>query len=157
MFGFDRQPAEYRNLLWMLFTDPELRQVIADWPTQAPRILSSFRRDYARADGDPIIAIQVKEHSAHSPDFFQWWRRHEVDAPRQGVRALELDGLGKVGFEHTRLIVDEGRHLRLVVYSVQETDLRPKPSPAGWLAKERNSRLAAATARPRPARRAAGE
>lgn len=38
------------------------------------------------------------------------------------MRALELDGLGKVGFEHTRLIVDEGRHLRLVVYAVQETD-----------------------------------
>nr|CDQ33746.1 hypothetical protein BN993_03193 [Virgibacillus halodenitrificans] len=42
--------------------------------------------------------------------------------PCQGMRALELDGLGKVGFEHTSLIVDEGRHLRLVVYAVQDGD-----------------------------------
>lgn len=122
VFGFARQPEAYRNLLWMLFTDAELRRVIADWPTQAPRILSSFRRDYARADDDPAIGNLVKELSAHAPEFCQWWRRHEVDAPCQGVRSLELDALGEVGFEHTSLIVDEGRHLRLVVYAVQETD-----------------------------------
>ncbi|WP_275401742.1 transcriptional regulator [Salinicola corii] len=119
------QPASFRrdrNLLWMLFTDAELRRVIADWSIQAPLILSSFRRDYARADGDPAIGNLVKELTAHSPEFRQWWHRHEVDAPCQGVRALELDGLGKVGFEHSSLIVDEGRHLRLVVYVVQEMD-----------------------------------
>jgi len=120
VFGFDRQPAEYRNLLWMLFTYAGLRRVIADWPIQAPRILSSFRRDYARADDDPAIGNLVKELTAHSSEFRQWWHRHEVDAPCQGIRALELDGLGKIGFEHTSLIVDEGRHLRLVVYAVQE-------------------------------------
>ncbi len=32
VFGFDRQPAEYRNLLWMLFTDAELCRVMADFP-----------------------------------------------------------------------------------------------------------------------------
>lgn len=136
VFRFDRQPAEYRNLLWMLFTDAELRRVIADWQTQAPRILSSFRRDYARADGDPAIGNLVKELIAHSPEFRQWWHRHEVDAPCQGVRALELDGLGKVDFEHTSLIVDEGRHLRLVVYAVQEGDPQAEVF-ARWVAGRR--------------------
>ncbi|GAA5172796.1 MULTISPECIES: hypothetical protein [Halomonadaceae] len=74
----------------MLFTDPELRPVIADWPTLVPRFLSSFRRDYARADGDPAIGILMKELSAHSPEFCQWWRRHEVDAPCQSVRSISM-------------------------------------------------------------------
>ncbi|MFC0267820.1 helix-turn-helix transcriptional regulator [Kushneria aurantia] len=122
VFGFAEQPAEYRNLLWMLFTDAGLRRLIADWSDEAPRILSSFRRDYARADDDPAIANLVKELVALSPEFRHWWHRHDVDAPCRGVRALDLDGLGKVGFEHTSLIVDEERHLRLVVYAAREAD-----------------------------------
>ncbi|GAA5172798.1 hypothetical protein [Modicisalibacter zincidurans] len=51
-------------------------------------------------------------------------------------RALDLDGLGKVGCEHTRLIVDEGRHLRLVVYAVQETAPPQADAFARWVAGE---------------------
>lgn len=122
VFGFAAQPDAYRNLLWMLFAEPTLSGVIADWSTQAPRILSSFRRDYVRADDDPAIDNLVTELEAISPDFRNWWRRHDVDAPCQGIRALDIAELGAVGFEHTSLIVDEIRHLRLVVYAVQESD-----------------------------------
>ncbi|HEX5677526.1 MAG TPA: helix-turn-helix transcriptional regulator [Alcanivorax sp.] len=122
VFGFAEQPEAYRNFLWMLFAAPAMRRLIADWPTQAPRMLSSFRRDHARADNDPAIRHLVNELEAFSPDFRNWWRRHDVDAPCQGLRTLDIAGLGTVDFEHTSLIVDEGRHLRLVVYAAQETD-----------------------------------
>ncbi|WFF42036.1 XRE family transcriptional regulator [Salinicola endophyticus] len=135
VFGFERQPAEYRNLLWMLFTDDALRRVIADWSTQAPRMLSSFRRDHARAGDDPAIGQLVSELTAHSPEFRQWWRRHEVDAPCQGVRALDLPDLGEIDFEHTSLIVDESRHLRLVVYAVREGEPQADAF-ARWVAGE---------------------
>ncbi|MHB0776004.1 helix-turn-helix transcriptional regulator [Halomonas sp. WWR20] len=122
IFDFAAQPTAYRNLLWMLFAEPALRRVIADWSVQAPRILSSFRRDYARAEDDPTIGSLVEELKKVAPEFRQWWHQHDVHAPCQGVRALDIAGLGAVGFDHTSLIVDEGRHLRLVVYAVQETD-----------------------------------
>ncbi|WP_353979727.1 hypothetical protein [Salinicola endophyticus] len=68
----------------------------------------------------------------HSPEFRQWWRRHEVDAPCQGVRALDLPDLGEIDFEHTSLVVDESRHLRLVIYAVREGE--PKADAfASWL------------------------
>ncbi|MCG7600783.1 helix-turn-helix transcriptional regulator [Halomonas sp. McH1-25] len=139
IFDFAAQPAAYRNLLWMLFAEPALRRVIADWSAQAPRILSSFRRDYARADGDPAIGSLVEELKKVAPEFRQWWHQHDVHAPCQGVRTLDIDGLGAVGFEHTSLIVDESRHLRLVVYAVQETD--PQASAfARWVNGEAASR-----------------
>ncbi|MEA9393593.1 XRE family transcriptional regulator, partial [Acerihabitans sp. TG2] len=69
LFNFDQHSFERRNLLWMLFTDPALRELFADWETEAPRILSSFRRDYARANQATDIRELVDELKKVSPDF----------------------------------------------------------------------------------------
>ncbi|SDF82528.1 Helix-turn-helix domain-containing protein [Onishia taeanensis] len=136
VFNFAAQPVEYRNLLWMLFLDPALRRIFADWSAQAPQILSSFRRDHARAENDLAIDSLVAELKKVAPEFRQWWQQHDVHAPCEGRRSLGIEGLGEVGFEHTSLIVDEVRHLRLVVYAVQETDPRAEAF-AGWVSGEK--------------------
>lgn len=113
-----------------------LRRIFADWSAQAPHILSSFRRDHARAENDPAIDSLVAELKKVAPEFRQWWQQHDVHAPCTGRRSLGIEGLGEVGFEHTSLIVDEVRHLRLVVYAVQETDPRAEAF-AGWVSGEK--------------------
>nr|WP_139215293.1 hypothetical protein [Kushneria avicenniae] len=40
-----------------------------------------------------------------------------MHAPCQGRRWLNIDGIGPLEFEHTALIIDESRHLRLVYYA----------------------------------------
>ena len=49
-------------------------------------------------------------------DFRQWWNRHDVDAPCQGVRDMKMES-ETISFEHTSMTVDADRHLRLVVYA----------------------------------------
>lgn len=115
-FGFGAHPPQRRNLLWLLFTDPELRQRLNDWESQAPLMLSSFRRDFARATQEADIHELVDELEGVSPEFKAWWRRHDVHAPCGGVRKLVIDGKAEP-FEHTSLTIDEDRHLRLVVYA----------------------------------------
>lgn len=127
-FGFAAQPPARRNLLWMLFTDPGLRERLVDWERQAPEMLSSFRRDHARATRDADTLGLVEELERVAPEFRAWWRRHEVHAPCSGVRRLRLDG-APVAFEHTTLTVDEERHLRLVVYARAAAD---SPAKAPW-------------------------
>ncbi|MBQ4774760.1 helix-turn-helix transcriptional regulator [Pectobacterium versatile] len=118
LFNFDAHPSERRNLLWLLFTDPLLHERFIGWEQQAQQMLSSFRRDFARATQEADIHELVEELEQVSPDFKTWWRQHEVQAPCSGVRQLMIDGKAET-FEHTSLIIDEDRHLRLVVYARQ--------------------------------------
>jgi len=118
IFCFESHAPARRNLLWMLFTDSTLRERFADWEEQASQMLSSFQRDYARATQEADIQALVGELQKVSPDFNLWWRRHDVQAPCNGLRQLSIDG-NAVTFEHTTLTIDADRHLRLVVYARQ--------------------------------------
>ncbi len=123
LFHFGQHPPVRRNLLWMLFTEPALRTLFINWDIQAPRILSSFRRDYARANQETDIRALVDELQKVSPDFNTWWKQHDVHAPCDGTRDFRVDD-EVVTFEHTSLTIDENRHLRLVVYAQSESKQR---------------------------------
>ena len=118
IFAFASHVPARRNLLWMLFTDPRLRERFADWEDQASQMLSSFQRDFARATQEADIQTLVDELQKTSPDFHLWWRRHDVQEPCKGAGYLNMDG-SVVLFEHTTLTIDADRHLRLVVYARQ--------------------------------------
>ncbi len=118
LFGFGGWPAEERNLLWLLFTAESLRSCFVDWADQGPRMLASFRRDFVRAASDPGITGLVDTLGRVSPEFQRWWPCQDVTAPCAGVRRLRA-GNGVRAYQHSTLIVDEDRHLRLVVYAEQ--------------------------------------
>ena len=120
LFAFGSHVPERRNLLWLLFTDPILRDRMDTWSEQMPSMLSSFRRDFARATHDAEIHALVNELERVSPEFKSGWRQHDVQASCTGVRKLIVDGRAE-RFEHTTLTIDEDRHLRLVVYARQGT------------------------------------
>ncbi|MBC3380571.1 helix-turn-helix domain-containing protein [Serratia fonticola] len=114
----ERQPQQ-RNMLWMLFADPELNQRLMGWQEQAPQILASFRRDYARAPQDATMLQRIQALSEVSPQFRQLWQQHDIHGRCQGQRTFLVAGAGEVTFEHASFIVDEDNHLRLVMYSAQ--------------------------------------
>jgi len=115
LFAFATHAPGRRNLLWLLFTDPVLRERLDAWDEQAPLMLSSFRRDFARATQEADIHELVDELERVSPEFKNGWRKHVVHAPCNGLRTLNINGKA-MPFEHTSLTIDEDRHLRLIVY-----------------------------------------
>mgnify|MGYP003667620693 FL=1 len=121
LFNFSSHKPERRNMLWLLFADPAMRELFTPWEEQACQMLASFRRDFARAAQDPAIDALVDELAKVSPEFKQWWKTQEVNAPCQGVRHLYLEEMGAIELDHTTLTVDEERHLRLVYYAVKES------------------------------------
>lgn len=126
LFGFGAHPPGQRNLLWLLFTDPLLRERLVDWPRQAQQMLSSFRRDHVRAAQEADIHQLVEQLTRVSPEFKSWWHRHEINAPCNGRRSLLIDGHIEV-YEHTSLTVDEDRHLRLAIHARPEAIALEKP------------------------------
>lgn len=119
LFRFGRHDPGHRNLLWTLFTDPELREAFVNWEQQAPAMLASFRRDFAAAREDADARALVEELERVSPEFKDWWRSQDVHAPCTGTRTISVEGT-PVDFEHTSLTIDGGQHLRLVVYAEKQ-------------------------------------
>ncbi|HEI8865785.1 helix-turn-helix transcriptional regulator [Serratia sp. AKBS12] len=117
LFGIAERAPEQRNMLWMLFADPQLQQRLLEWQAQAPQILASFRRDYARAPHDATMQQRVQSLADISPQFRQLWQQHDIHGRCQGQRTFRIDGVGEVTFEHASFVVDEENHLRLVMYS----------------------------------------
>ena len=122
LFGFQQRDAGERNMLWMLFADDRLSGQIVDWADEAPRILASFRRDYAQAPEDEDMGALVDALEQQSPSFGDLWRRHDVHGRCRGRRSFLVDGIGAVPFDHSTLVVDEEKHLRLVFYAAVEND-----------------------------------
>ncbi|ACF00658.1 helix-turn-helix domain protein [Rhodopseudomonas palustris TIE-1] len=120
LFGFEqRDPAEC-NMLWMLFADDRLNGRIVEWSVQAPQILASFRRDFARSPEDESMVALVESLEQVSPSFRKLWNQHDVHGRCEGRRSFMIDGRGPVAFDHASFIVDEEKHLRLVFYAAAD-------------------------------------
>lgn len=126
LFGFEpRDPGE-RNMLWMLFADDRLNSRIVEWAVQAPQVLASFRRDFARAPEDESMVALVGALEEVSPSFKALWNQHDVHGRCEGRRSFMIEGMGAVAFDHSSFIVDEEKHLRLVFYAEAESE-QPLP------------------------------
>lgn len=116
LLGLSACAADERNLIRMVFTDPELRSRLPDWQQDAPRLLAQLRCDLAVAPKEPSLEAFIDGLSRISPDFRRWWQAPVLTSYARGIGAL-LDADAVVRrFEHETLIVDEYLHLRLVVY-----------------------------------------
>jgi len=116
LFDFSGREQIDRNILRMVFADPELRRRLPAWGEDAPRLLAQFRADLATAPDDPSMHVLIDELKRLSADFRRWFERPSMDSCGRGIGAI-LDPDGKpFQFKHELLTVDEHRHLRMIVY-----------------------------------------
>lgn len=124
LFAFTQRPESERNMLWMLFSDDQLNSKIVDWSAQAPQVLASFRRDFARAPEDEDMTNLVAILSDISDDFKRLWSQHDVHGRCEGRRIFRTTEEEEQTFNHSSFIVDEDKHLRLVFYARVEQNER---------------------------------
>ncbi|WP_022963758.1 helix-turn-helix transcriptional regulator [Halopseudomonas pelagia] len=121
LLGFGkREPAE-RNLLRIVFATPDLRW-LPDWQQDASRLLAQFRCDLAVAPEDPVMLDLIDELSRLSPDFRRWWATPNMDGYVRGITSITGTDGKLQKFVHEMLIVDEHRHLKMVVYFALKTE-----------------------------------
>ena len=117
VFDFTERGPQRRNILEMVFAEPEFRERLVNWWEDAPKILAKFRTDYARRAGDPAMAALVESLTQRSAEFRQWWQRHDVMPCGEGIKVITVPGRGTVAFEHTAFEVANDPDLRLVVFA----------------------------------------
>ncbi|MGK6306078.1 MmyB family transcriptional regulator [Variovorax sp. DT-64] len=116
LFGFSARSPGLRNILRMVFTDPDTRRRLPGWRDDAPKLLAQFRYDLALAPEDPSMVALVEDLMELSADFRRWWETPDSAQACRGIESVMTAAGERKEFQHETLVVDEHRHLRMVVH-----------------------------------------
>ncbi len=112
--AIDRLPPERRNLLWVVFAEPDARELIVEWEEQARRIMAEFRAGTAAVRADPRVAQLVARLVAASTEFATWWPQQDVAQFQTRLRRYRHPRAGDLVFEYQQLTPSEWPGLRVV-------------------------------------------
>lgn len=116
LLGFAGRELPERNILRMVFADPALRRRFPAWQRDAFRLLAQFRCDLAAVPEDPAMQALIEELAMLSPVFRRWWEKPDLETYGHGIGSVVDAESIQRDFDHEMLIVDEHRHLRMIVY-----------------------------------------
>jgi transcriptional regulator with XRE-family HTH domain len=114
--------GDARNIMHLLFANPDHRRLLADWETLAPAMLAMFRADSARYAGDPDFERLIDRLRDASPEFRAWWPRRDVLTPLAGLKRLNHPEAGPMTFEYTSFAVTDQLDIKLVVFTPTAED-----------------------------------
>ena len=107
---------ENRNLLWLIFTDPAVRELLDDWDDTSSRFLAEFRAEAGPRLGDGRYRDLVGRLSEASPEFRRRWESHGVRGFESRERVFRHPRLGRLVFEHHQMRPSDHADVQLVVY-----------------------------------------
>lgn len=105
-----------RNLLWLVYTDAGLRELLPDWQQDSRRFLAEFRAESGVRLGAPRHKALVDRLRETSPDFRAQWAELEVERFASRRRTFRHADGGLLTFEHHRLVPSEAPDLHVVLY-----------------------------------------
>jgi transcriptional regulator with XRE-family HTH domain len=106
-----------RNILRLLFGNPQIRANQHDWDNIARFVVGAFRVDAARAGATSEVAELVSELCRISPEFEALWRDNDVREHGEGVKRLNHPILGWIELEYSAFAVDGRPDLGMIVYN----------------------------------------
>ena len=122
----DRVPPEDRNCLWLMFTHPQWRKTILDWEDTAARMVAQFRAAMAEHVAEPAWKDLVARLHRASPEFAEFWERHEVQPPESRVKRVRHPDVGLLKLEYTYLWLGQRIGTRIVTYTPADDETRKR-------------------------------
>ncbi|MDA3624096.1 helix-turn-helix domain-containing protein [Saccharopolyspora sp. WRP15-2] len=110
---FSRIPANKRNYIRMVFTDPATRTLYDDWETVARTCVAHLRMEAADSPDDPQLTALVGELSVQDDQFRQWWGAHHVASRGMGTKTMHHPVVGDLTLDWNALTsaTDPGQQL----------------------------------------------
>ncbi len=108
---------EQRNVLRLLFCDPEIRAKVPNWESDARIAVATFRLETARAGASENAQALVDELNRSSPAFRAMWRDNDVGTYGEGTKLVEHSVAGPLALEYSAFAVDGQPDLGLVIYT----------------------------------------
>jgi len=110
-------PASERNLLWIVFTDPDVRRLLDDWEVTSRQFLAEFRAETGALLDDPAYLRLIEALTEASPEFREGWRQHDIGGFSSRERIFHLANGTTVTFEHHQLRPSDRLDLQIVMYT----------------------------------------
>jgi transcriptional regulator with XRE-family HTH domain len=117
---------EHRNLLWLVFTDPAVRELLDDWEVTSQRFLAEFRAETASRLADAGIQDLVSRLREASPEFREGWDGHPVAGFVSRERVFHHPSAGTLHLEHHQLRASDRPDLQLVIYTPMNEESRAR-------------------------------
>ncbi|MBQ0887040.1 helix-turn-helix domain-containing protein [Streptomyces sp. RM72] len=116
---FSEIPEKDRNFLRLLFTDPAMRELYADWEGIARAGVARLCSEAARDPDDARLLALVGQLSVRDPDFRTWWATRHGAVHGAGVQRLHHPIVGELTLDWDTLVPATGADQRLVVWSAE--------------------------------------
>lgn len=116
-------PTE-RNLLWLVFTDPALRELMPDWQAQSRRFAGEFRAAVGPAIGTADLSDLVARLSQASVEFARVWADRGVESFSSRERVFDHPDDGRITYEEHKLVPLDAPGHQLVLYLATTTAAR---------------------------------
>jgi transcriptional regulator with XRE-family HTH domain len=85
-----------RNYVRLVFTDPRMRGLFADWESVARRGVEFLRMEAGDNPSDPSLTALVGELSIADQQFREWWAAHHVAHQEYGTKKLNHPVVGEL-------------------------------------------------------------
>jgi transcriptional regulator with XRE-family HTH domain len=73
-------PGRRPNLIELVFLDPDMRALFADWPSKARAVVGNLRLAAGTHPGEPALAALIDKLIMASPEFSRLWADQTVQA-----------------------------------------------------------------------------
>lgn len=109
---------EQRNILRLIFNNPQVRDKQTDWNSVARFVVAAFRADVARAGATKAAQALVDDLCRISPEFEALWRNNDVRSTYgELAKVLVHPTGGAIALEYSAFAVDGRPDLDLVIYN----------------------------------------
>ncbi|MFF3714017.1 helix-turn-helix domain-containing protein [Streptomyces phaeochromogenes] len=119
MVDYVEIPEKKRNHTRILFTDPAMRTLYADWEEVAHSTVAQLRMQAAKYPDDPRLAALVGELSVQDPHFRRWWGGHHVAARTMGTKTFHHPVAGELTLDWDTLAASIDAEQQLVVMTTE--------------------------------------
>ncbi|MBV5246052.1 helix-turn-helix transcriptional regulator [Mycolicibacterium sp. PAM1] len=112
----ERVPETDRNLLWLVFTDPYIHELLPNWDTDSRRFLAEFRADAGPRVGEPSYTALVSRLSSESPHFAAAWQATSIERFTSRERLFRHPAAGELRLEHHQVAPVDVPDIQIVAY-----------------------------------------
>ncbi|MFF1643435.1 helix-turn-helix transcriptional regulator [Streptomyces sp. NPDC058246] len=106
-----------RNLLWLVFTDPYLRELIPDWEASSRRLLAEFRAEAGPRLGEPPYSHLIGRLLETGEPFRADWSSRDIEVFTSRERVFRHPVAGYLHVEQHRLAPSDRPDVHVVIYT----------------------------------------
>ncbi|ROQ67163.1 helix-turn-helix protein [Streptomyces sp. 840.1] len=116
---FAAVPEPERNYIRMVFTDPVMREIYAEWEDVARTCVEVLRMEAGTHPTDPALTALVGELSVADPQFRVWWAEHRVAHQDFGSKRISHPALGDLTLDWDTFHYAGAPEQQLVLWSAE--------------------------------------